>query len=294
MRPSRAWRSAAGPACPCTIWNCWRSCHCRPAPPHHRPAAWAGTTHRCSWLSFSRPMFLVGASTVTVRSGVHSPMSQSCDTRRVPGLSPSRAGRNCRFTAGSRYMVMTLAAVRSVLNRSCSRNSARSATPAAWALRRLRSTNSGTISTPRPRAPKRRAAVMTMRPSPEPRSSTKSFAFTPASSSMETVTLSGVVMKGTSSITGMGARPCAEAFAHTAAVHTSVLSHRPGTGPASGQVPCRPRWCSDALVILGIVQAKCHGCFRRVRYLPAMPSNSTSKYSVAFGGIGPPGVPRSP
>ena len=40
----------------------------------------------------------------------------------------------------------------------------------ARALSRLFATRSGTYSTPRPRAPKRCAATMTMRPSPEPRS----------------------------------------------------------------------------------------------------------------------------
>jgi hypothetical protein len=81
-------------------------------------------------------------------------------------------GRSCRFTAGSRYIVTTLARPRSVANRSCSRNSTRSCTPATRARSRLFLTSSGTISTPRPRAPKRFAAVMTIRPSPEPRSIT--------------------------------------------------------------------------------------------------------------------------
>jgi hypothetical protein len=43
---------------------------------------------------------------------------------------------------------------------------------AARAASRLFSTSSRTYSMPRPVAPKRRAAVMTMRPSPEPRSIT--------------------------------------------------------------------------------------------------------------------------
>ncbi len=134
-----------------------------------------------------------------VRSGSQSPMSQSCETTRVPGASARRRGRSCRLTAGSRYIVTTVARPRSVANRSCSRNSTRSCTPAARASSRLFFTSSGTISTPRPRAPKRRAAVMTMRPSPEPRSITWSAGPTAASSSIASVTWSGVVMKGTSS-----------------------------------------------------------------------------------------------
>jgi hypothetical protein len=39
---------------------------------------------------------------------------------------------------------------------------------------------------------------------------------------MDTVTLSGVVMKGTSSITGMGARPWAKALAQKTAVPAAV------------------------------------------------------------------------
>jgi hypothetical protein len=75
----------------------------------------------------------------------------------------------------------------------------RSATPASRALRRLCSTSWGTISTPRPVAPKRLAATMTMRPSPEPRSTTWSFGPTAAIRSISSVTLSGEVTKGTSS-----------------------------------------------------------------------------------------------
>src|SRR5882672_8617101 len=50
---------------------------------------------------------------------------------------------------------------------------------------------------PRPRAPNLRAAMITIRPSPEPRSTTRSSARVPASSSMRSTTSSGVVMNGT-------------------------------------------------------------------------------------------------
>jgi hypothetical protein len=46
----------------------------------------------------------------------------------------------------------------------------RSATPARCAQRTLAATSRGSISIPTPRAPKSRAAVITIRPSPEPRS----------------------------------------------------------------------------------------------------------------------------
>ena len=152
--------------------NVWKRCVISSRLPgaHHVPCTAAGTIHRWMRETFSLPTALSGTSTVRVRSGSQSPMSQSWETTRVPGASARRRGRSCRLTAGSRYIVTTLARPRSVANRSCSRNSTRSCTPATRASSRLFFTSSGTISTPRPRAPKRRAAVMTMRPSPEPRS----------------------------------------------------------------------------------------------------------------------------
>ena len=86
---------------------------------------------------FLQPDLLVGHGHDGGRSGFQSPMSQSCDTTRVPGLSDSSAGRSCRLTSGSRYMVTTVAGDRSVLNRSCSRKRTRSATPAFAASRLL-------------------------------------------------------------------------------------------------------------------------------------------------------------
>ena len=100
---------------------------------------------------------------------------------------------------------------------------------------------------------------------------------------MDTVTLSGVVMKGTSSITGMGARPWAQALAPTpklpAAMQTRVAHPRRAPRHVSGLAPPSLHLVSGAFM---------------ARYLPPMPSNSISKCSVALGGMGPPGVPRSP
>jgi hypothetical protein len=115
---------------------------------------------------------LSGTSTVTVRSGIQSPRSQSCETIARPGASASRRGRSCRLTSGSRYIVTTVGGgevgaeqvLLAELDARCDAGER-----GALAARR---TSSGTISTPRPLAPKRRAAVMTMRPSPEPRSTT--------------------------------------------------------------------------------------------------------------------------
>jgi hypothetical protein len=68
-----------------------------------------GTIHRWTCEVLPRPIVFSGASTFTLWSGAQSPMSQSCETTRVPGASASRRGRNCRLTSGNRYIVMTLA-----------------------------------------------------------------------------------------------------------------------------------------------------------------------------------------
>ena len=59
---------------------------------HQAPCTAAGTTQRWTRESFSRPTALSGTSTLTVRSGSQSPMSQSWETTRVPGASASRRG----------------------------------------------------------------------------------------------------------------------------------------------------------------------------------------------------------
>src|SRR5262245_61079853 len=97
---------------------------------------------------------------------------------------------------------MTVASLRSVLNRSCSRNLTRFSTPArrafsaAWRFRRQSS------STPKPRAPNFFAAVTTMRPSPEPRSTTTSCGPTLAIRSISSTVTCGVATYGAASLGG--------------------------------------------------------------------------------------------
>ena len=241
-RPSNTTSGASAPSAESVADTAWKRCVTASEPPavHHSPPTRAGTRHRCTVDRFSRPMALSGTSSVMLRSGCHSPMSQSWLTMRVPGASASRRGRSCRLNSGSRYIVITWACARSVRNRSCSRNSARSATPAARALSRLLRTSSGEISTPRPRAPKRRAAVMTMRPSPEPRSTTTSRAVTPASSSIASVTWSGVVMKGTSScaVAGDGASQDAASAAEAVSAASARIGAMWGAASGGGRAFC--------------------------------------------------------
>ncbi len=73
---------------------------------------------------------------------------------------------------------------------------ARAATPAFCAFSVARRTRLGSMSTPRPFAP-RCAAPMTMRPSPEPRSIRKSSLPTSAMRSMRSTISRGVTTKGT-------------------------------------------------------------------------------------------------
>src|SRR5882672_2297055 len=118
-----------------------------------------------------------------VWSGSHSPILNVLDTMRVPGLSVSSVGRSLRLRSVSRNIVITVALVRSVLKMSASTKSALPPTPAFSALRLESATMSGLYSTPSVRAP-RFAAVITVRPSPEPRSITKSLGVTFAMSSI--------------------------------------------------------------------------------------------------------------
>jgi hypothetical protein len=93
--------------------------------------------------------------------------------------------------------VITVALEKSVWKRSAFTNWARSATPAFCALIRESSTISGLYSTPSARAP-RFAAVITVRPSPEPRSMTKSSGVTLAMSSILSTSAWGVGTQTTS------------------------------------------------------------------------------------------------
>ena len=122
-------------------------------------------------------------------------MSNSCEATRVPGLIFSSTGSSRSFSSGSRYSVTTSASEKSDAKMSPRTNS--TATPCSCALRFDSSTMSGLNSMPRARAP-RFAAAMAILPSPEPRSTRVSPAFTCAMSSMRSTTLSGVGIQITS------------------------------------------------------------------------------------------------
>ena len=79
----------------------------------------------------------------------------------------------------------------SAVNMSPSTKVARSATPASWASRVAKATMSGLYSTPIARAPRLAAAIM-LRPSPEPRSITRSSRVTCARSSIFSTSAGGV------------------------------------------------------------------------------------------------------
>jgi hypothetical protein len=79
--------------------------------------------------------------------------------------------------SGKRNSAITVALEMSASNMSPCTNFALSETPSFAARRRESSTISSLNSTPSPRAP-RFAAAMMLRPSPEPRSITKSFGVT--------------------------------------------------------------------------------------------------------------------
>ena len=88
---------------------------------------------------------------------------------RVPGLRSRIFGRSFKLMSGSRNIVITVACEKSLSKRSALVNVALPLTPSFAALRCDSATMSGLYSMPSARAP-RLAAVMTVRPSPEPRS----------------------------------------------------------------------------------------------------------------------------
>jgi hypothetical protein len=96
-------------------------------------------------------------------------MPKACETTRVPGFIRRSVGRKRRLSDGSRYSVTTVASEKSVSKMSPSTNRAFPATPYSRARRSETATRSGLNSTPTDRAA-RRAAAITRRPSPEPRS----------------------------------------------------------------------------------------------------------------------------
>jgi hypothetical protein len=104
-------------------------------------------------------------------SGAQSAMSQAYETTREPGCSSERSfGRSFRFGFGCRKRVTTVADRTSAKYMSPSLNSTLSATPASRAFASACLTRVESISMPTPRAPNSFAAVIGMRPSPDPRS----------------------------------------------------------------------------------------------------------------------------
>src|SRR5262245_3116503 len=116
---------------------------------------------------------------------------------RVPGRIFRICGRSRMLIEGSRNIVTTCALEKSVSNRSALLNVALSLTPAAVAFRFERSTMSGLYSMPCARSP-RLAALMTVRPSPDPRSIRKSCGVTLARSSIFSTSAWGVGTQTTS------------------------------------------------------------------------------------------------
>ena len=99
-------------------------------------------------------------------------MVKECETTRVPGFIVRMVGRSLRFRFGSRYMVSTVAWLKSVTKMSACWNFALPATPSFSALRCESLTMSGLYSRPVLLAPNFFAAAIAMRPSPAPRSIT--------------------------------------------------------------------------------------------------------------------------
>src|SRR5688572_1428226 len=154
-------------------------------------------------------------------------MLKECDTTRVPGRIDRICGLSFMLSAGSRYMVTTVAWLKSEAKMSARRKLAFSATPAWRAFSCESFTMSGLYSMPSARAPNFFAAMIAILPSPEPRSMTKSFGVTCAIVSMRSTTSSGV---GTQ-ITSLPACPtwgwnpvCAHAGAPSIKVRSRVAA----------------------------------------------------------------------
>ena len=124
-------------------------------------------------------------------------MLNEFETTRVPGLRPRIFGRSSTLMSRRRNVVITLALEKSVSNRSALTKVALSATPASSAFVSTVRPGRGLYSTPRARAP-RLAALITRRPSPEPRSMTRSSFVTLAMSSIFSTTTCGVGTQTTS------------------------------------------------------------------------------------------------
>src|SRR5882672_7087658 len=92
--------------------------------------------------------------TVCFCCGFQSPMSNACETMRVPGFNSFISlGASFRLSGSRRYSVTTVAGLMSAVNRSSARNVTLSETPFERALPVASRTRSGSMSIPTPRAP---------------------------------------------------------------------------------------------------------------------------------------------
>ena len=122
--------------------------------------------------------------TVSVSSACQSSIVNELDTMRVPGFRSRIFGRSFMLIDGSRNMVMTCAFEKSVSKRSALTNVALvgDTRRGGVLLRQLHHVR--VVFDAHARVAPRLAAVMTVRPSPEPRSMTKSCGVTLAMSSI--------------------------------------------------------------------------------------------------------------
>ena len=97
---------------------------------------------------------MVRPLTLSVSIGLAEPMSNECDTMRVPGFSCELSfGISRRLSDGSRYSVTTVASLMSVVNRSWLRNFTRSPTAAILRFSLASRIRCGSMSMPTARAP---------------------------------------------------------------------------------------------------------------------------------------------
>ena len=156
------------------------------------PSTLAGTIHSSAVHQLTQ-----SPVTVSVWSACQSSMVKVLATMRVPGFMSRIFGRSFMLIDGSRNSVTTLASEKSVSNRSACAELARAVTPASAAFFCDSATMSGLYSMPTDRAP-RLAAVITVRPSPEPRSMWKSCGVSLARSSIFSTSGWGVGTQTTS------------------------------------------------------------------------------------------------
>jgi len=107
-----------------------------------------------------------------VSSASQSPMLNWCEVTRVPGFMARMVGRRRMFSSGSRYMVTTVALLKSSLKMSPWMIFTRSAAPSACTKHCASFAMSGLYSMPTAVAPNFLPAAMAILPSPAPRSKT--------------------------------------------------------------------------------------------------------------------------